>query len=163
MRKLLTIITTAAIALLLTVTVYAAPTDDITVDYTIPSSNSLAEALKYDMAQYASDYIAAAEKYGVNVYFLCAKDALESGWGRYQAAPNNLGGWTSESGYMEFDSVQAYIDYSARNIKEMYLTDTGKYHTGYTLFDVGYYYNGSPEWLEEVGWIWASLERKCKK
>ena len=164
MRKILTAIITAAIALLLTVTVYAAPTDDITADYDVPTVERLEDALRYDLIPYAADYLAAAEKYGVNVYFLCAKDALESGWGRYEAAANNLGGWTDNTGnYMTFGSVPEYIDYTARSIKDMYLTDTGRYHTGYTLEDVNRYYNGSPEWLEEVGWIWASLERKCKK
>ncbi len=172
MPKLLTIIiTTAALALLMAVTAYAAPADipdtgnpvsvDITAPYDVPTTEQLADALRYDMVPYAADYLAAAERYGLNVYFLCAKDALESGWGRYRAAPNNFGGWTDDTGkYMEFESVHAYIDYTARNLKDMYLTDTGRYHTGYTLADVGYYYNGSDEWVEAVGGIWGALERR---
>lgn len=160
MRKLLTIIiTTATLTLLLAVTAYAAPTDDLTAPYDVPTTAELAGALRYDMVPYAADYLAAAERYGINVYFLTAKDALESGWGQYRAAPNNLGGWTDNTGeYKAFSSVPEYIDYTARAIRDMYLTDTGQYHTGYTLADVGYYYNGSAEWVEAVGGIWRTLE-----
>lgn len=161
MRKLLTtLIITAALALLLAVTAYAAPTDDITAPYDVPTIEQLAGALRYDMVLYAADYLAAAERYGINVYFLCAKDALESGWGRYQAAPNNLGGWTDNTGkYMAFASIPDYIDYTARAIRDMYLTDTGQYHTGYTLADVGVHYNGSAEWVEAVGGIWVEIQQ----
>ncbi|MFA9381836.1 MAG: hypothetical protein ACERKO_12340, partial [Acetanaerobacterium sp.] len=107
MRKVLTIVITfAALTLLLAVTTYAAPTDDIPpAPYDTPTEAELAGALRYDLVSYAGDYLAAAERYGINVYFLVSKDALESGWGRYRAAPNNLGGWTADSGgYMEFAS-----------------------------------------------------------
>ncbi len=160
MRKLLTtLITTAAMALLLTVTVCAAPTDDITAPYDAPTEAQLTAALRYDIADYAGLYLEAAERYGINVYFLVAKDALESGWGRYESAQNNLGGWISDDGgYMAFDSIEDYIDHTARNLRDMYLTDGGIYHTGYTLEDVNRYYNGSQEWLDEVAGIWAMIE-----
>lgn len=174
MKKLIISLLTAAFALLMTVTVYAAPTDDITADYDVPTPEQLASALLYDMAPYAADYLEAAERYGVNVYFLCAKDALESGWGRYEAASNNLGGWKDNRGkYMSFDTVPDYIDHMAQGMKIMYLTEqpkcalpddiTGIHFNGYDLEAVNTDYNGSPEWFEEAGGIWASLERKCSE
>lgn len=165
MPKLLTIILTiAAIALLLTVTAYAAPTDDLTAPYNVPTEEQLAGALRHDLVQYAGAYLEAAERYGINVYFLVAKDALESGWGRYRAAPNNLGGWTAnDGGYMAFDSVEDYIDHTARNLRDMYLSPDGIYHTGYTLADVGHYYNGSDEWIEAVAGIWRTLEGRASE
>lgn len=161
MRKLIIcILTTAALTLLLAITTYAAPTDDITAPYDVPTTEQLTGALRHDLVPYAADYLAAAERYGVNVYFLTAKDALESGWGRYQAAPNNLGGWTDNTGaYMAFASIPEYINYTARAIRDMYLTDTGQYHEGYTLADVGVHYNGSIEWVEAVGGIWAEIQQ----
>lgn len=154
--------------------VYASPTVDLTAPYDIPTADELTSALLYELKPYAKDYLDAANKYGINVYFLVSKDALESGWGRYRAAPNNLGGWTDDYGeQMAFDSVEAYIDHSARNLRDMYLTPrppdalpddkTGKYHEGYTLTDVGVHYNGSDAWVEAVAGIWAKIEWRIAK
>jgi len=44
MKKLIISLLTAAFALLLTVTVYAAPTDDITADYDVPTPEQLASS-----------------------------------------------------------------------------------------------------------------------
>lgn len=156
------------------VSTYAAPANvtlDLTAPYTAPTEEQLESALYYEMIPYADDYLAAAEEYGVNVYFLCAKDALESGWGRHEAAPNNWGGWTVRNGYKEFASVHEYIKYSAKNIKDMYLTPrpvdalpdniTGKYFHGYTLEKVNIAYNGSDTWLNNVSSIWYEIEGRC--
>jgi hypothetical protein len=158
---------------------YAAPAPDmgnpisvdLTASYTEPTVEQLESALYYDMKLYADDYLAAAEEYGVNVYLLCAKDALESGWGRYEAAPNNWGGWTAGNGYKEFSSVHEYIKYSAKNIKNMYLTPrpidappddiTGCHFNGYTLKKVNISYNGSDTWLNKVSGIWYEIEGRC--
>lgn len=161
MKKVITIIITIAAMLLLSLTVYASPAD-LKDTSDVPTVAQLESALRHELKQYAADYIDAAQTYGIDVYFLCARDALESGWGRYTAASHNLGGWTDANGdYMEFGSVQGYIDFTARNISNMYLDPEGAYYNGTSLAAVNTRYNGSDFWLEEVEGIMSVLKRRC--
>lgn len=87
----------------------------------------LEAGLLYDLKPLAAVYLDAGAMYGVDPVFLAAKDAEESGWGRYTAAPNNLGGWTSDDGgYMSFDSPEDYIYYSAEKMRDLYLEEDGR-------------------------------------
>ncbi len=171
MKKLLCFILAVMVA---ATTVYAKTAIDLTADYDKPTVEELEAGLLFELKPYAAEYLAAAEEYGVNVYFLCAKDGLESWWGQDTIAKNNLGGWRLDSGeYKPFDSVEESIWYRAKNIKVMYLTPkptnadpediTGDYFTGYTLEDVNVYYNGTDAWLKAVNGIWYDIEWRVGK
>ncbi len=137
---------------------------DLTAPYDVPTVDELAAALLGEMKPLAAEYLAACERYGVNVWAVVAKDSLESGYNTSYAATvlNNLGGWTRDNGeYMQFASQSDYIEHSVRNLKELYLTEGGDWHNGVTLADVNTAYNGSAEWLAEVSNIWRkTLERR---
>ena len=137
---------------------------DLTAPYDVPTVDELSEALLGAMRPLAAGYLAACERYGVNVWAVVAKDSLESGYNTSYAATvlNNLGGWTRDNGeYMQFASQSDYIEHSVRNLKELYLTEGGDWHNGVTLADVNTAYNGSREWLVEVSNIWRkTLERR---
>lgn len=121
-------------------------------------------ALLYDLKPYAATYIEAGKQYGVDPVFLAAKDAEESGWGRYQAATNNLGGWTnSDGGYMEFETVSDYIYHAAKSISEMYLDEDGCYHHGVSLSAVNKKYNGRQTWVDHVGGIMDDINQRINE
>jgi beta-N-acetylglucosaminidase len=125
---------------------------------------AMESALLYELKPLASTYIDAGKLYGVDPVFLAAKDAEESGWGRYQAAPNNLGGWTnSDGGYMEFESPEEYIYHTAKSISEMYLDEDGCYHYGTSLSDVNTKYNGSQIWVEHIGSIMDDINQRINE
>ena len=110
-------------AVMMTVTVMA---KDITAEYDVPTEAELQSALRYELVQYAGDYLDAAKEYGINVYFLCAKDALESGWGQYPAGKNNLGSWRLDNGkYRDYDSVSEYIASNAKK-HARYVSNRGR-------------------------------------
>ena len=124
----------------------------------------LEAGLLYDLKPLAAVYLDAGAIYGVDPVFLAAKDAEESGWGRYTAAPNNLGGWTSDDGgYMSFDSPEDYIYYSAEKMRELYLEEDGRYYNGTSLSDVCVAYNGNPEWAEHIESIMDDIYWRIEK
>lgn len=162
------------IAMLLAVSTYAKTKIDLTAEYDVPTVGELQAGLLYDLKQYAEVYLEAAEEYGINVYFLCAKDGLESDWGRQTIAKNNFGGWTLLNGdYKAFDTAEQAIWYRAKNIKVMYLTPkppdaepndiTGDYFNGYDLAAVNICYNGTDAWLNAVNGIWYDIERRVAR
>lgn len=125
---------------------------------------ALEKSLLYNLKPYAATYIEAGKQYGVDPVFLAAKDAEESGWGRSPAASNNLGGWTNSSGgYMRFNSVEEYIYHAAKSMAEMYLDKDGCYHNGTSLSDVNKRYNGRQEWIDHVGGIMDSINKKINE
>ncbi len=67
---------------------------DLTAPYDVPTVDELSEALLGEMKPLAAEYLAACERYGVNVWAVVAKDSLESGYNTSYAATvlNNLGG-----------------------------------------------------------------------
>lgn len=159
---------------LFTVAVQAKSKIDLTAPYEVPTAEELEAGLLYNMKEYAAIYIEAAKEYGINVYALCAKDALESGWGRETIAKNNLGGWRLDNGeYKAFASVEESIFYRARNLKVMYLTPkpadadhddiTGRYFEGYDLEAVNVHYNGTKDWPKRVSGIWCDIEWRTEK
>lgn len=119
----------------------------------IPSNlteEQLQAGMVYDLKEYAHCFIEAEKKTGINAVFLASIAAGESGWGRYESAPNNIFGWTGTSGYMSFDSVEDCIDYVSMSIKNNYLTPGGKYFNGYTIEAVNMRYNGSQQWVDLI-------------
>ena len=83
-------------------------------DLTAPcglSVEELSPVLK-GLSDYAEEFLAAEEKYGVNAVFLASLAAFESGWGKHCFRQNNLFGW----GKKEFCSKEECIDFVARRI-----------------------------------------------
>lgn len=127
------------------------------------TAEELAEGLQGELAGYAADFIQAESTYDINAVFLASVAAVESGWGAFRAAPNNLFGWTGNNGYMAFESVQDCIDFVARNIRRMYLTPGGSCFNGYEVEDICIYYNGNPAWAEAVRGIMEDIERRIEE
>lgn len=118
------------------------------------TAKELAYGLKYELVDDAKDYIAAKEKYGICPIYNAAKDALESGWGRY-AIRNNLGGVTTDKA---FSSHAEFIDWWSAFQLEHYLLQDGKYHTGGTaVADINKRYNGAEFWEENVALIMQQI------
>lgn len=141
----------------------SADKEDLTQYRYIPVE-AMEDALLYELKPFAATYIEAGKQYGVDPVFLAAKDAEESGWGRYQSAPNNLGGWTgSDGGFMSFQSVEDYIYHAASSISEMYLDEDGCYHHGTSLSDVNKRYNGRQTWVDHVGGIMDDSNEKINE
>ncbi len=128
-------------------------------DLTVPcgfSPEELSVGLRGELVQYAEEFAAAEEKYGVNALFLCAVAALESGWGRYCFRPNNIFGWSGKS----FESKEECIDFVASKIAEHYLSEDGKYYHGKTVSGVNVCYNGTEFWERKIPGIMAMISRK---
>lgn len=122
------------------------------------TSEELAAGLKKELINYAEDFIAAEEKYGINAVFLAAVAAFESGWGRYCFLENNIFGWSGKS----FDSKSECIDFVASKLSENYLSEDGKNFHGTDLYGVNVSYNGSKIWLENVARIMSKINMKAK-
>ncbi len=133
---------------------------------------------------YAQDLIAAEHKYHVNVFFLTAIDALESGWvtSSIAKACNNLGGVTESSAHPSngcgsnsrhkfayFSSVGEYIKYHGKLLHNNYLTKGGSYYHGKSVKGVNTSYcppnvdPGCDEWGPSVTKIANSLFKQVKK
>lgn len=121
------------------------------------TAEQLETGLLYDLKPYAQDYIDAYERTGINPVFLAAKDALESGWGRYPMNEVNISGFYTKK---QFESVPHVISYVSDFIDEEYLTETGRYFRGYTVSDINVCWNGRPEWGREVLGIMAGIYRR---
>lgn len=121
------------------------------------TEEELASRLLYELPQYAGDFLAAEEKYGVNACFLAAIASLESGHGRYCFKPNNIFGWSGKS----FESVPECIDYVAEKLATNYLNPEGKYYKGGKISDIGKVYcPGREEWVIKVTGIYENLLEK---
>ena len=124
------------------------------------SEQELAGKLKYELVQYAEDFLDAENEHGVNACFLAAVASLESGHGRYCFRPNNIFGWSGKS----FDSVPDCIDYVAEKLKKNYIDPNGKYYRGGTIADIGKIYcPGNEDWVRLVSSIFEKLSEKPKE
>ncbi len=123
------------------------------------TSNELNDALKHNLKGLGEAFIEAEEKYSVNAVFLASVAALESGWGRYCFRENNMFGYSG----MSFSSKTECIDFVARKISENYLSEDGKYHSGYTVKAVNRYYNGREVWEKTIISIMSSLIRNIEQ
>lgn len=82
---------------------------------------------------YAGVFLEAEKEYGVNAFYLMCKMGLESGWGRYRAAENNIAGWRCDDGsYKAFANVQDCIMHVAESIATLYTDPADWRHTGGT-------------------------------
>lgn len=110
------------------------------------------------MLPYVETIVNAEEKYGVNALYLLCKLGLESGWGKYMAAENNIGGWTNnKGGYKEFESVEDCIMHIAENLSTVYKEDVGT-----KLVDVCEKYCPEDGYLELLMQIMIECEERIK-
>lgn len=124
------------------------------------TEEELAGNLKYELKQYADDFLEAEEKYGVNAAFLCAVASHESGHGRYMFRENNIFGWGGKS----FDSVPECIDFVASKLKANYIDPDGKYYRGGDIADIGKIYCPNDDrWVEAVEHLTESIAQKNKQ
>lgn len=129
------------------------------------TSDDLEKGLLHDLKPYAPFFIQAEKDTGINAIFLASVSALESGWARSNVSNtrNNIFGWTSSSGYKYFDSKEECIMFVAGRIKELYLTEEGKYFNGYEVEDINIKYNGSEHWEKTVKSIMTQMQSRINE
>lgn len=87
---------------------------------------ALSDEYRCQMLPYVDAFLEAEETYGINAFYLMCKFGLESGWGKYMAAENNISGWTNADGsYRNFDSVDSCIMHVAKNLSTTYRKAVG--------------------------------------
>ena len=132
-------------------------------------ANKLAEYMKRfpNLSGIEKTLIEVQEEYSVNALLLLAIIRLESGNGRSVIAQNrnNLGGiigWEkSVRVFKTFDTKNDCIIYMAKLLSEHYLTDGGRFFSGYSLRAISKRYSASPDnWTElvaalilEIQWV----------
>jgi beta-N-acetylglucosaminidase len=101
-------------------------------------------------------YLEAEYTYGVNALFLISLSALESGWGKSRMATrkNNLFGFQAYDSATHkakrFVSKRECILYVAKYLKENYLNEEGKYHSGNTISSINKRYASDGSWANKV-------------
>lgn len=127
------------------------------------TSDELRKGLLTGLKPYADSFIEAEKKYGVNALFLASVAAQESGWGSSNIAvnKNNIYGWTSSSGFRQFNSIDECIDHVAMKLKVNYLTPNGVCFNGYSIEDVSIKYSMSdPIWVTNVRAIMYEIQER---
>ena len=109
--------------------------------------SSLNHTPQNNMIQYVDSILRAEQKYNVNALYLLSKFSYESGWGRYMAGANNIGGWKNNSGigFRDFDSVDECIDHIAYILSTKY-----KAKVGHRIDNVCYRYCTDEGYLKNV-------------
>lgn len=111
-------------------------------------------------------YIKAEKDYGVNALFLISISALESSWGTSKLAKskNNLFGYqaytNNPDAAMSFATKEECIDVVAKSLKNNYLTEGGKYHSGFTAKAVNKRYAADVSWHLKVTGIMSRLSKE---
>lgn len=101
----------------------------------------------------AEDYYKLEQKYNINAIFLMALNMEESGHGRSYLAlnNNNLGGITSRNGgFASFESWSHCLEYIASLLDEMYLSETGPYYNGKSIYGVNVKYCAGSNWANNL-------------
>lgn len=118
-----------------------------------------------DLQVLADDYYEMEQKYNVNAIFLMALNMEESGHGRSSLAVynNNLGGIKSRyGGYASFESWPSCLEYIASLIDEMYLSETGTYYNGTSIYGVNVNYCVGGNWADNLNTIADELLAKVE-
>lgn len=110
-----------------------------------------------DMEGLGDAFIDAEKKYGINALFLTSLAVHESAYGSSHIAKEkqNLFGFgayddSPYSSAFRFDDFESGIDYVASYLSENYLSEDGKYFSGYTVQDVGKKYATDPNWAAKI-------------
>lgn len=108
----------------------------------IMDAKQLDSALYHGLRGKAELFIQKSEEYQINVFFICAVAANESGWGQSYLAQyqNNYFGIMGKNGYASFDSFEDNLDYFCRLVSEGYLVEDGFCYNGVTIRDVNIAY-----------------------
>ena len=125
-------------------------------DVTAPcemSTEELSAVLKYELKEYAGEFLQAEKDYGINACFLASIAAHESSWGRSDLAKNknNLFGWKGRNGYKEFESPERCIDFVAWKLSKKYISKGLD-----TIDEIAPVYCNE-EWAGYVKDIWGGL------
>ena len=113
----------------------------------------------------ADKYHEMEEKYNINAIFLIALNIEESGHGKSSLAVynNNLGGIKSRhGGYATFESWDSCLEYIASLIDEMYLSETGAYYNGTSIYGVNVRYCIGGNWAANLNNIANELLEKVE-
>ena len=119
-------------------------------------NSKLKDTALYD---YASFYIKAEEKFGINALFLCALSIQESGWGesRLTKDKNNLFGYAAynDSPYSsakQFSSVEECILVVGEKLAINYLGEDGKYYNGKSIDAINIRYSLNDDGTINKNW-----------
>ena len=144
MKKIIMAAMALTIAIVLTVTAAADGYDLRTV------SGITAEEIKLYMhpecRHLAEDVIRICEREEISAEFIVTVM-------RWERRPDlhNWFGWTNNRGrLMRFSIDEECLERVIPRIKEMYLTEGGRYFKGYTVDAVSYYYNNSVFWRDTI-------------
>ena len=114
----------------------------------------------------ADSYYEMEQKYNINAIFLMALNIEESGNGTSSLAlnKNNIGGVTSRyGGWASFESWHGCLDYIASLLDEKYLSETGQYYYGTSIYDVNVKYCSGKTWSENLNNIANQLLEKVDR
>ncbi|WP_244835283.1 hypothetical protein [Clostridium sp. BJN0001] len=101
----------------------------------------------------------------INSIFLIALTRLESGHGKNILATNqnNISSWRiSRGGYRTFESKASCIKDTASLLSKQYISPSGLYHKGTSIWNIGTSYSESNIWAENVNIISYELLNKYK-
>ena len=113
----------------------------------------------------ADSYYEMENKHNINAIFLMALNIEESGHGTSILAQenNNIGGVKSVTGgWATFDDWKHSLEYIANLIDEMYLTETGTYYNGTSIYDVNIRYCEGNQWAYNLNTIAKELLERAK-
>lgn len=104
----------------------------------------------------ADSYYEMEQKYNINAIFLMALNMEESGHGRSYLAinNNNLGGVKSvNGGWAVFEDWNHSLEYITTLLNDMYLTETGAYYNGTSIYGVNVKYCVGGTWAQNLNTI----------
>jgi hypothetical protein len=100
--------------------------------------------------RYTSQYLRAADRYGLDYRLLPAVSIRETSCGKTANQRNNL--WGYHPGRQEFPTIEAGLEVLARRLAEDSL------YKGKALPDKLFTYNPVPAYVDEVTWIMRQIE-----
>lgn len=106
----------------------------------------------FPLRQVSSYYVRLEKRYGVNAIFLMALSREESGNGNSYLARNNnnLGGVKGSSGFRHYNSWEESLNDTAKLIKNEYLTQSGSYYNGVSIWNVNTLYCEQSNWADKL-------------
>lgn len=136
--------------------------DILKMDLTKPSHITVSDLSKISQGGLKGQekyFVQAEQKYGVNCVFLFAIAVLESGWGNYMYADNNMFGF----GGIDFASKKECILTVGKALGENYLDPDGPYYHGKTISGVHTRYASSSTWTKKIATIMLNLYQEMRK
>lgn len=142
-------------------------------DYTAQEIDSFLKANRPDspLIGKGASFVAAANKYHINVGYLLSHAILESAWGTSKIAreKNNLFGFQAVDsnpyeGAASFETLEEGIDYCAGYISEHYLMPAGAMYNGAILGDksrgMNVLYASDSNWSQQIASLMHKLDKK---